>query len=113
MRRISALFAAASALLALAPAGAAGAIPAPGRYSGATGDGHVFAFTVERSRAAAWHRKVTRFYLVYDIGGCRSGPIRQVAFSLVSAAGRFARVVNGAAKPGTPQLSLQGRFTSS
>ena len=109
MLRTSGLAAVASALLALAPGGAAGSIPSPGRYTGATGDGHVFEFTVERSRKAASHRKVTHFYLVYDIAGCRSGPIRSVFFSLVSRSGRFSRVLTASNKA---QLSLTGRFTS-
>src|SRR5689334_24691466 len=96
----------------MAPAGAAGSIPQPGRYTGQTGDGHVFQFTVERSQKAASHRKVTHFYMVYDIAGCRSGPIRQTFFSLVSGSGRVSRVVNGSAQPNKAQLSLTGRFTS-
>src|SRR3954469_18679379 len=112
MLRLSGLVAVVVVLIALAPAGAAASIPAPGRYTGQTGDGHVFQLTVARSQKAASHRKVTHFYLVYDIAGCRSGPIRQTFFARISPSGRFSRVVNGSARPNKAQLSLKGRFTS-
>lgn len=62
------------------------------------------------------------FYLVYDIAGCRSGPIRQPFFASVyygktaSRRGRFSRDIGlhspGAGKTGERQMSLTGRFTS-
>ena len=97
--------------------GAAASLPL-GRYAGETGDGHVFELTVERSRRPHHPRKVTHFWLVYDIAGCRSGPIRQPFFASVyygpvaSRRGMFARdIALGAATPGRPQLSLKGRFS--
>jgi hypothetical protein len=109
--------AAAAALLLLpASAGAAGAIPATGRYAGATGDGHVIEFTVERSAKPGFARKITHFHVVYDIAGCRSGPVRQAFFASVRTRGahrgRFSRTVGRSTAAGTVQLRLSGRFTS-
>src|SRR5918912_1603382 len=111
--------AAAGALLLLpAPAGAAGAIPATGRYKGTTSDGHIIEFTVERSAKPGFPRKLTHFHVVYDIAGCRSGPVRQPFFASVafgktaSKRGTFARDVGHSNKPNAVQLRLTGRFTS-
>jgi hypothetical protein len=105
---------AAALLLALAPTATDAAAPLPlGRYTGQTGDGHVFQFTVERSAKANRPRKITHFYLVYDIAGCRSGPIRQPYLTTVyygataSKRGTFARTLGG-----ERQLQLTGRFRS-
>jgi hypothetical protein len=108
---------AAGALLVLpTPAGAAGSIPATGRYRGATGDGHVIEFTVARSVKRGFARKITHFHLVYDIAGCRSGPVRQVFFASVRTRGanrgRFSRTVGRSTTADTVQLRLGGRFTS-
>lgn len=107
-------------LLALTPAatGAAGSLPL-GRYKGQTSDGHVFQFTVERSTKASNPRKITHFYLVYDIADCRSGPIRQPFFASVyygataGRRGKFSRDINTAATTANKvQLSLTGAFRS-
>jgi hypothetical protein len=113
---------AASLLLGLTPAVTGAGAPLPlGRYTGTTGDGHVFQFTVERSAKPLSPRKITHFYLVYDIAGCRSGPVRQPFFASVyygkttSRRGSFSRVIPrapGPPKAGQVQLSLAGRFTS-
>ena len=113
--RATAAVAGALVLLAV-PAGAAGAIPATGRYAGTTGDGHVIEFTVERSAKPGFARKITHFHVVYDIAGCRSGPVRQAFFASVRTAGpnrgRFARNVGQSGAANTVQLRLTGRFTS-
>jgi hypothetical protein len=105
--------------LLLAPAGAgAASIPSPGRYRGTTGDGHVFQFTVEPSAKSGFARKITHFYLVYDIANCRSGPVRQPFFTSVrttgpvSGRGRFSRFVGQRGRPNEVQVRLTGRFTS-
>ena len=110
-------------LLALTPAltSAGTALPL-GRYTGQTGDGHVFQFTVVRNKNPAYPRRITHFYLVYDIAGCRSGPIRQPSFASVyygntaNRRGTFARDLGhhsqGPGTTGEVQLSLTGRFTS-
>ena len=105
--------------LLLAPAGAAAAsIPSPGRYRGTTGDGHVFQFTVERSAQPRVARKITHFYLVYDIANCRSGPVRQPFFTSVrttgpvTGRGKFSRFVGQRGRPNEVQVRLTGRFTS-
>jgi hypothetical protein len=111
---------AASALLALTPPVAVAKRSLPlGRYHGATSDGHVIEFTVERSPRPTFPRKITHFHVVYDIAGCRSGPIRQPFFAKVyygktaSRRGSFSRLVgHPPGKPGQPQLDLTGRFTS-
>jgi hypothetical protein len=110
---------AALAALLLAPAGAgAASIPSPGRYKGTTGDGHVFQFTVARSAKPGFARKITHFWLVYDIANCRSGPVRQPFFTSVrttgpvSGRGKFSRFVGQRARPNEVQLRLTGRFTS-
>ena len=108
------------ALLALAPTevGLAGSIPATGRYRGTTGDGHVIEFTVARSAKPGFARKITHFHVVYDIAGCRSGPVRQVFFASVrtggssSSRGTFSRTVGHTGKANEVQLRLTGRFTS-
>lgn len=108
------------AALPAAVGAAGGSLPRPGRYTGQTGDGHVFQFTVEPSRKPGHPRKITHFYLVYDIAGCRSGPVRQRFFASVpsgppaSRRGTFSRDVNtsATARAGLAQLSLTGRFTS-
>jgi hypothetical protein len=109
----------AAALLTLAaPVTAGAAVPTPGRYSGATGDGHLIEFTVERSAKPRFARKITHFHVVYDIAGCRSGPVRQVFFASVrtsgspSERGRFSRLVGHTAATNAVQLRLSGRFTS-
>ena len=113
--RATAAVAGALVLLAV-PAGAAGAIPATGRYAGTTGDGHVIEFTVERSAKPGFARKITHFHVVYDIAGCRSGPVRQAFFASVRTRGtdrgRFARTVGRSTAANTVQLRLSGRFTS-
>jgi hypothetical protein len=108
--------AAGALLLVAAPAGAAGAIPATGRYAGTTGDGHVIEFTVERSAKPGFARKITHFHVVYDIAGCRSGPVRQALLASVRTRGadrgRFTRTVGASTAANTVQLRLSGRFTS-
>ena len=96
--------------LLLAPAGAAAAsIPSPGRYRGTT---------VERSAKPGFARKITHFYLVYDIANCRSGPVRQPFFTSVrttgpvTGRGRFSRFVGQRGRPNEVQVRLTGRFTS-
>jgi hypothetical protein len=106
-------------LLALTPAaiGAGPTLPL-GRYTGQTGDGHVFQFSVERSRKPGSPRKITHFWMVYDIAGCRSGPVRQPFFASVhygaapSKRGTFSRLVGHSNATNTVRLSLKGRFTS-
>jgi hypothetical protein len=104
-------------LLVAAQAGAA-AVPSTGRFRGTTGDGHVIEFTVERSAKAGFARKITRFHVVYDIAGCRSGPVRQPFFASVRTGGptarrgMFSRVVGRSATTNQLQLRLTGRFTS-
>jgi hypothetical protein len=108
----------AAALFALSAAvsSAGGSLPL-GRYSGATGDGHVFQLTVARRASQSFPRKVTHLYLVYDIS-CRSGPVRAVFFSKIyygptrSRRGTFSGTVNHVTSSGTVRLELQGRFTS-
>jgi hypothetical protein len=112
-----AVAAVAGALLLLpAPAGAAGAIPATGRYRGTTGDGHLIEFTVERSAKPGFARKLTHFHVVYDIAGCGSGPVRQAFFASVRTRGadrgRFSRTAGRSTAADTVQLRLSGRFTS-
>jgi hypothetical protein len=108
----------AALLVLVAPTAAVGAVPSTGRYRGATGDGHLIEFTVERSRKPGFARKITHFHVVYDIAGCRSGPVRQVFFASVrtggppSARGRFARTVGQTAAANRVQLRLSGRFTT-
>jgi hypothetical protein len=107
-------------LLALTPTaiGAGPALP-QGRYTGQTGDGHVFQFTVERSRKPGFPRKITHFWMVYDIAGCRSGPVRQPFLASVhygaapSKRGTFSRLVGHSNAPNTVRLSLKGRFSTS
>ena len=115
----SALAAALVALLALAPpAAVAASLPQVGRYTGQTGDGHVFQFNVEPSHKANSPRKITHFWLVYDIADCRSGPIRQPFFASVfktaaSPHGAFARrIPKTGGQPNQVQLRLKGKFTS-
>jgi hypothetical protein len=102
-------------LLVPAPAAVA-AVPSTGRYRGTTGDGHVIEFTVERSAKAGFARKITHFHVVYDIAGCRSGPVRQGFFASVrtrgAGRGRFSRTVGQAASANQVQLRLSGRFTT-
>ena len=109
----------ASLALALTPAvGGAASLPQIGRYKGQTGDGHVFQFNVERSQKPNSPRKITHFWLVYDIADCRSGPVRQPFFASVfktpaSPHGAFSRTIpipDG--QPNKVQLRLKGRFTS-
>ena len=109
----------ASLTLALTPAaGAAASLPQIGRYKGQTGDGHVFQFNVERSHKANSPRKITHFWLVYDIADCRSGPVRQPFFASVfktpaSPHGAFARTIpKTGGQPNQVQLRLKGKFTS-
>ncbi|HEY7622532.1 MAG TPA: hypothetical protein VH834_22360 [Solirubrobacteraceae bacterium] len=106
-------------VLAVTPAaGGAASLPQIGRYKGKTGDGHVFQFSVERSQKANSSRKITHIWLVYDIAGCRSGPVRQPFFASVfktpaSPYGAFSRTIpktDGHADQ--VQLRLKGRFTS-
>ncbi len=110
-------------VLALTPGLTSAGTPLPlGRYTGQTSDGHVFQFTVVRNKNPAYPRRITHFYLVYDIAGCRSGPIRQPSFASVyygktaSRRGTFARELGhhsqGPGKTGEVQLDLTGRFTS-
>jgi hypothetical protein len=115
----SAVCAALVAALAVAPSAAvAASLPQTGRYKGQTGDGHVFQFSVERSHKAGSPRKITHLWLVYDIGGCRSGPVRQPFFASVfntqaSPHGAFSRTIpktDGHANQ--VQLRLKGKFTS-
>jgi hypothetical protein len=114
---------AAALLLSLTPGITGAAAPLPlGRYTGTTSDGHVFQFTVARSAKPTSPRKITHFWVVYDIAGCRSGPIRQPFFASVyygktkSRRGTFSRDIPrhgpSAGKTGDVQLSLSGRFTS-
>ena len=111
---------AATLLLAATPAalGAAGPLPQTGRYNGTTSDGHVIEFTVERSAKRGFPRKITHFHVVYDIAGCRSGPVRQPFFASVafgkaaSKRGTFARDVGHTGKANEVQLRLTGKFTS-
>ena len=109
---------AAALLLLPAPAGAAGSVPSTGRNRGTTADGHVIEFTVERSAKPGFPRKLTHFHVVYDIAGCRSGPVRQPFFASVafgktpSKRGTFARDVGHSNKPNEVQLRLTGKFTS-
>jgi hypothetical protein len=116
--RLALAVVAAAALALMAPATVAGAVPSTGRYRGATGDGHLIEFTVERSAKPGFARKITHFHVVYDIAGCRSGPVRQVFFASVrtsgsaSSRGRFSRTVGRTAAPNQVQLRLSGRFTS-
>ena len=105
---------AAALLLVLLPAATDAAAPLPlGRYTGQTSDGHVLQFTVERSAKADHPRKITHFYVVYDIANCRSGPIRQPFFAGVlygadaAKRGTFSRTLGG-----ERQLRLTGRFRS-
>jgi hypothetical protein len=101
-----------AALVALlvAPAGAgAASIPSPGRYKGMTGDGHVFEFTVAPSAKPGFARKITHFWLVYDIAGCRSGPVRQPFFTSVRTTGPAAAAGSSRASSG----SARGRTRSS
>jgi hypothetical protein len=112
--------AAVTLLLATTPValGAAGALPQTGRYKGTTSDGHIIEFTVERSAKPGFPRKLTHFHVVYDIAGCRSGPVRQPFFASVafgktaSKRGTFARDVGHSNKPNAVQLRLTGKFTS-
>jgi hypothetical protein len=105
-------------LLIPADVGFAGSVPSTGRYRGTTGDGHVIEFTVARSAKPGFARKITHFHVVYDIAGCRSGPVRQVFFASVrtggSAASRgsFSRTVGHTGTANDVQLRLSGRFTS-
>ena len=61
-------------LLAVGSGGAGAASPKLplGRYIGQTSDGHVFQFTVVRNANPTYPRRITHFYLVYDLAGCRS-----------------------------------------
>lgn len=109
----------ASVALALAPAAAvAASLPQTGHYEGETGDGHVFQFDVERSHKASSRRKITHIWLVYDIAGCRSGPVRQPFFASVfetpaSPHGAFSRTIPASGGHASQvQLRLTGRFTS-
>ena len=114
----SALAVALVASLAFASAAGAASLPQIGRYKGQTGDGHVFQFSVERSHRANSARKITHIWLVYDIAGCRSGPIRQPFFASVfqtAAAphGAFARTIpKSGGEANQVQLRLKGKFTS-
>jgi hypothetical protein len=108
------------ALLLIAPPGVgiAGSIPATGRYRGTTGDGHVIEFTIARSAKLGSARKITHFHVVYDIAGCRSGPVRQAFFASVrtggsaSSRGSFSRTVGHTGTANAVQLRLTGRFTT-
>jgi hypothetical protein len=88
-----------------------------GRYSGETGDGHVFELSVAARQSSSFPRKVTHLYLVYDIS-CRSGPVRAVFFSkiyygpIARRRGTFSGTVKHVTSTGTVQLILNGRFTS-
>ena len=93
----AALVASLTPALTSAAAGAA-SLPQIGRYKGQTGDGHVFQFSVERTHKANAPRKITHFWLVYDIADCRSGPVRQPFFASVfktpaSPHGAFSRTI--------------------
>jgi hypothetical protein len=119
MRLPSCVVLAASFLLALTPTALSAGAPLPlGRYGGTTSDGHVIQFTVERSAKPGFPRKITHFYVVYDIAGCRSGPVRQPFFASIdygkvaSRHGKFARDVGHTGKTNEVRLSLTGRFTS-
>jgi len=119
MRSLSCAALVASLLLALTPAALGAATQLPlGRYGGTTSDGHVIEFTVERSAKPGFPRKITHFHVVYDIAGCRSGPVRQPFFASIdygkvaSRRGKFARDVGHTGKTGEVRLSLTGRFTS-
>jgi hypothetical protein len=107
-----------SLALALTPAAGAASLPQIGRYKGQTGDGHVFQFSVERSHKANSPRKITHFWLVYDIADCRSGPVRQPFFASVfktpaSPHGAFSRTIpKTGGQANQVQLRLKGRFTS-
>ena len=115
-----ALLPATLALLLVAPPGVgiAGSIPATGRYRGTTGDGHVIEFTIARSAKPGFARKITHFHVVYDIAGCRSGPVRQAFFASVrtggsaSSRGSFSRTVGHTGTANAVQLRLTGRFTT-
>ncbi|MEA2381588.1 MAG: hypothetical protein QOH72_1559 [Solirubrobacteraceae bacterium] len=119
-RSCRALLPTALAFLLIAPAGVgiAGSTPATGRYRGTTGDGHVIEFTVARSAKPGFARKITHFHVVYDIAGCRSGPVRQAFFASVrtggsaSSRGSFSRTVGHTGKANEVQLRLTGRFTT-
>jgi hypothetical protein len=90
----------------------AASLPQIGRYKGQTGDGHVFQFSVEPSHKAGSPRKITHIWLVYDIAGCRSGPIRQPFFASVFD-GAFKRTIpKSGGEPNQVQLRLKGKFTS-
>jgi len=123
MRSTLAVALVAMLMLALTPAPTSAGTALPlGRYTGQTSDGHVFQFTVVRNKNPAYPRRITHFYLVYDIAGCRSGPIRQPSFASVyygntaNRRGTFARDLGhhsqAPGKTGEVQLSLTGRFTS-
>lgn len=110
-------------LLALTPAlTSAGSSLPLGRYAGKTSDGHVIQFTVARNPNPTAPRRITHFYLVYDIAGCRSGPIRKASFAGIyygrtaSRRGTFARELGhhtqAPGKTGELQLNLSGRFKS-
>jgi hypothetical protein len=107
-----------AALLLMPTEAGAASIPSPGRFTGTTGDGHVFQFTVERSARPGFARKITHLWLVYDIANCRSGPVRQPFLTSVrttgpvSARGRFSRFIGRRARPNEVQVRLTGRFTS-
>jgi hypothetical protein len=106
----------AAALLLLPATAGAASVPATGRYRGTTGDGHIIEFTVARSAKPGFARKITHFHVVYDIAGCRSGPVFQPFFASVRTdgpnVGRFARNVGASTAANTVQLRLTGRFTS-
>lgn len=119
MRLLSCAVLAASFLLALTPNALSAGAPLPlGRYGGTTSDGHVIQFMVERSAKPGFPRKITHFYVVYDIAGCRSGPVRQPFFASIdygkvaSRRGKFSRDVGHTGKTNEVRLSLTGRFTS-
>jgi hypothetical protein len=105
-------------LLAAADVAVAGSIPATGGYRGTTGDGHVIEFTVARSAKSGFARKITHFHVVYDIAGCRSGPVRQAFFASVrtggpsASRGTFSRTVGHTGTANEVQLRLTGHFTS-
>ncbi len=118
-----ALVLAGALLLALiAGAAPAGALPGElplGKYAGQTSDGHVMRLTVARSARAGAPRKITHFYVVYDIATCRSGPIRRpflvgVHYGASAAKrGTFVKTIGlGPGPKGRRQLSIRGRFTS-
>jgi hypothetical protein len=115
---MSLAFLALAASAAFAATALAATPPKPGRYEGQTGDGHVFQFTVERSKKANSPRKITHFWLVYDIANCRSGPVRQSFFASVfstpaSPHGAFARTIpKSGGATNQVQLQLHGRFST-